>query len=120
MNWLIYSSENNQYTVKIRTRVVEEVLNECKKSLNIETGGILIGTYTDDLLCALINSICKAPKDSKKTRTMFKRGVYGLLSFLDKKWEETGEYYLGEWHYHPNSLPQPSRKDISQMKKLST
>lgn len=29
------------------------------------------------------------------------------------------QYYLGEWHYHPNASPRPSKLDIETMLKLS-
>ena len=37
---------------------------------------------------------------------------------LDTLWKDN-QYYLGEWHYHPNSSPTPSRSDIEQMLSLS-
>jgi len=46
------------------------------------------------------------------------RGVKGLETLLKRFWSKN-EYYLGEWHYHPNASASPSMQDISQMKEIS-
>lgn len=119
MNEFIYSSDNKEYTVDIDSNLLEDIFQECNKSLNYETGGILIGKYSDDMRTAVISSLSKAPIDSKSGKTSFKRGIKGLIDILNRKWDESGEYYLGEWHFHPNRSSQPSQTDIGQMKKLS-
>lgn len=90
----------------------------CDESNPYETGGILIGKYSDDSLTAHISEISNSPNDSVKKKTIFKRGVKGLQKRLDALWKDS-YYYLGEWHYHPNSLPTPSSSDIKQMVSLS-
>ncbi len=34
---------------------------------------------------------------------------------MNLKWKQRRHYYLGEWHFHPFSLPIPSRIDKMQM-----
>lgn len=82
-----------------------------------ETGGIILGHYTD-ATTAIITKIVGPPSDSKSGRFWFIRGVKGLASLLVKAWE-VNEYYLGEWHYHPNGTITPSQQDLRQMKKIS-
>ena len=60
----------------------------------------------------------KAPKNSKHARCNFHRGSDGLKKLLDTMWNQ-GRYYLGEWHYHPNTSSLPSGIDNNQMIKLS-
>ncbi len=119
MSKFTYSSDNKEFTVEIDSSLLEDCFIECDKSSNYETGGILIGNYSDDMRTAVIRSLSKAPIDSKIGKMSFKRGIKGLIDVLNKKWDESGEYYLGEWHFHPNSSSQPSGTDLRQMKELS-
>lgn len=84
-----------------------------------ETGGILIGRYSSSLRMVYINEMSNAPSDSKAGFCWFIRGTKGLGEYLKKKWHQNDEYYLGEWHYHPANVPEPSSTDIVQLKKIS-
>lgn len=90
----------------------------CEESNPYETGGIIIGRYSDDGSVAFVSEMTNSPNDSIKKMTSFKRGIHGLQKKLDMLWDKS-YYYLGEWHYHPNSSPTPSRSDIEQMLSLS-
>lgn len=114
-----YVSKDRNYGVEISITVLNEIFELCKNAKNHETGGILIGAYSDDMRSALIKYASKAPVDSKSGRASFRRGSKGLIELLNSKWTEAGEYYLGEWHFHPNSSPMPSRTDIQQMNEFS-
>lgn len=46
------------------------------------------------------------------------RGVVGLRAKLRRLWR-TGEYYVGEWHFHPFSSPTPSETDRRQFEKFA-
>ena len=41
-----------------------------------------------------------------------------MKKVLDRAWKQ-GQYYLGEWHYHPYALSFPSSADKKQMMDLS-
>ena len=84
----------------------------------METGGIIIGYYDELRQNAVITEFTKPPEDSKAARFRFYRGIKGLKSLLQQCWKEQN-YYLGEWHLHPNSNPTPSAADIAQMKKIA-
>ncbi len=92
--------------------------NLCDISNPYETGGIIIGRYSDDGLTALITEITDAPDDSIYDLTSFIRGINGLQKKLDTLWRDR-LYYLGEWHYHPNVSARPSITDIRQMITIS-
>lgn len=97
-------------------RYLKEIVDN---SASIETGGILIGYYDVSCHNAIITEITNAPIDSNSGRSWFHRGVIGLKQLLIQRWKIKEDYYLGEWHLHPKSSPQPSHVDISQMKKIS-
>lgn len=85
----------------------------------VETGGIIIGHYDTAFQNATITEFTGPPEDSKTARLRFYRGVKGLRNLLRQYWKERNEYYLGEWHLHPGSTPDPSYTDIEQMKEIS-
>lgn len=84
-----------------------------------ETGGIAIGRYSSSLKMVYINELSEAPTDSKAGFSWFVRGIKGLGEYLRKKWLQSEEYYLGEWHFHPANVPEPSRTDKNQLKRIS-
>ena len=53
-----------------------------------------------------------------RSRDRFWRGTRGLQAILNRAWRSR-EYYLGEWHFHPSGLPQPSPTDVRQMRRIS-
>ncbi|MBT2639368.1 Mov34/MPN/PAD-1 family protein [Bacillus sp. ISL-39] len=119
MDNLIYSNDQNLIKICISKDIVNELCEICVSSLPNEIGGILIGHYVENNTCAKITEVLKAPKDSKGGSTWFYRGTFGIKKKLDKLWEEKGLYYIGEWHYHPNSSSNLSNQDISQMTSIS-
>lgn len=114
----MYSSTDNKYKVLIPDRLVENVRAIIKSSKGVETGGILVGHYAQDHSTAIVNHATRPPKDSKAGPTWFLRGIKGLQALLQKYWERK-EYYLGEWHYHPDASPNPSMQDIRQMYQIA-
>ena len=110
--------EKDSFRVIIDESTLFRIESLCKNHVSLETGGIIVGYYSPDQLSAIIKNITGAPPDSKQDRTNFKRGICGLKSMLIKLWKQ-GEYYLGEWHYHPKNSPIPSIIDIRQMNNIS-
>lgn len=92
--------------------------NLCAESANLETGGVLIGHYGTTHSAAVITRVVGPPPDSKKEGASFYRGTAGLGNLLESVWANQ-EYYLGEWHYHPNGKAQPSCQDRRQMQYIA-
>lgn len=95
----------------------KELLNYVESHLlnkNCETGGMICGYYSENLLNATITEFCKPPKDSVFGRASFLRGVVGTENYFENKWKE-GQYYLGDWHLHPYSSPIASCQDLEQL-----
>ncbi|OJZ04819.1 Mov34/MPN/PAD-1 family protein [Sphingobacterium sp. 40-24] len=116
---MVYANIENNLKIHLSEDLLFELQTYCSQSGNLETGGILIGYYEDNNMSANITAVTGPPSDSKHGRTTFVRGTKGLKKILDNHWQK-GRYYLGEWHYHPYALPDPSFQDINQMKKIST
>jgi integrative and conjugative element protein (TIGR02256 family) len=41
-----------------------------------------------------------------------------LKKILKARWEKK-QYYLGEWHFHPNASPNPSGQDKRQLMEIA-
>jgi integrative and conjugative element protein (TIGR02256 family) len=109
-------SKDHRYGLKINSEAISSIFESCRLSAPEETGGILVGFYTDDLSCAVVTDASARPPDSRGGRTWFARGTVGLQRWLDGLWRQSSRrYYLGEWHFHPGGRPRPSSTDIKQM-----
>ncbi len=111
---------NGAFAVQIQAPVLLALDRLCHEAGNSETGGILIGRYSDDLLVALVREATPPPLDSRRGRSWFVRGVSGLRDILGKKWRaKERTYYIGEWHFHPVEHVEPSGDDFVQMLEIS-
>ncbi|MGL6015028.1 MAG: Mov34/MPN/PAD-1 family protein, partial [Selenomonadaceae bacterium] len=105
-------------SVEVNDDVVQNLIDFCINSSSHETGGILIGQYTENKMKAVVTKVIDAPADSIRQKYHFKRGIVGLQPLLNKLWKKN-EYYLGEWHFHPFSASNPSGTDDFQMFKFA-
>lgn len=115
---LEYKNYDGSYSVRIPTSVLTKMHECCVASFPYETGGILIGSYSEDCSWANITQICGASKNSIRRRRSFVRLGQDYLPILSNLWDKN-QYYLGEWHFHPRSSAEPSVTDINTMMKLS-
>lgn len=120
MNDLIFASRNQSFKVVIPNRVLNEIHGLCKSSYPNETGGILVGLYTEQHNSAIISKLIPAPLDSKGGPTWFVRGINDVKKKLDQLWYKKNEFYIGEWHYHPDNSSNLSNQDVKQMSEISS
>ena len=118
MDNLFFQDTNQSFSINIEKKAYEQMLHYCVISNPYETGGILIGNYSSNQATANILQITPPPKNSRHAKYNFWRSSRGLKGTLDTAWKD-GQYYLGEWHYHPNAPADPSNTDIKQMITLS-
>ena len=113
-----YSAE--VVVVHLEPDAIADMERHCNASPGMETGGILFGYYERDLRNAHILQATAPPNDSKRGYAWFHRGVRGLQSMTDVLWRSsTRRYYLGEWHFHPGSSPEPSGTDRSELRDIA-
>jgi integrative and conjugative element protein (TIGR02256 family) len=114
---LRWTANNGEYQLLITETAWNTFETECNKAERIETGGILIGYYYDDKSTAVITDATPPPVDSVSGTSWFQRGISGLKKLLFERWlnKDQRQYYLGEWHYHPTTLLEPSSMDLNQM-----
>lgn len=118
MSIRIFKDTSGSFALQIDEHLVDEIRRLCRKNVRKETGGILIGKYSQNLDCAIVKHIEGPPEDSSFGPTWFFRGVKGLKKTLETIWSRERLHYLGEWHYHPFSSPEPSGTDHSYMKSI--
>lgn len=116
---MVYKSADNRFGLDINANCIDGILTYVQKAGNKETGGILIGSYSKQRDIAIVSKITGPPKDSRSGHTWFSRGTRGLQFLLNKYWQ-ANQYYLGEWHFHPNSSPDPSFCDKTQMTQIAS
>ncbi|ADO70219.1 Mov34/MPN/PAD-1 family protein [Stigmatella aurantiaca] len=108
------------FAVQIQAPVLGALDRLCREAGAFETGGILIGRYSDDLAVAIVREATPPPLDSRRGRSWFVRGVGGLGDILGNSWRaKERTYYVGEWHFHPVAHIEPSGDDFDQMLKIS-
>jgi proteasome lid subunit RPN8/RPN11 len=110
-----FSSPDATISVEVNKGIFDSMVAACRKSPNKETGGILVGRYSNGGTIAQILEALPPSIDSVGTSSTFSRGTHRLSNELTSRWAKTGSHYVGEWHYHPLGNGQPSDRDISQM-----
>lgn len=115
-----WETSGGEYAFLIEQGAWWRIESECNKAQDRETGGVLIGFYTEDKLTAVVLEASGPPPDSSQGRSWFWRGVVGLKNLLARRWvSKRRTYYIGEWHYHPAFHVEPSRDDLAQMRDIS-
>lgn len=114
-------TENGIFAVELHSSVLDALERYCRDSGSLETGGILIGSYSPDFTLALVREATPPPPDSERGSSRFVRGVSGLSEMLGKRWRaKERSFYIGEWHFHPTGHVDPSGDDVAQMIEIST
>ena len=97
--------ENIFPQVEIGELALKAMLSLCEQTAHLETGGILVGSYSADGAQAHVNEALGPPPGSQSTPTEFTRNT-GLGKALKRRWPQQ-QYYLGEWHSHPRGTHEP-------------
>ena len=79
-----------------------------------EFGGFLIGNYSDNLDKLYITGSL-LPKKYKEVPYLFERSIEGVINIFKKLFIEKKQYYVGEWHTHPNGSTIYSQTDLNTM-----
>jgi integrative and conjugative element protein (TIGR02256 family) len=114
------TTQDKIFSLELGDDALKRLDQLCKKSGDIEIGGVLIGYYTKDSSTAVVTEITGPPKDSKRSRSLFLRGFDGLKDLFAHRWKQPNkQHYLGEWHYHPASHVEPSEEDRQQLIRIA-
>lgn len=114
-----FTDKDGRFIVVISEVSLDSIRQATEESGDCETGGVLLGSYSEDRQTAAVDSVT-VEDDPSATRTRFQRGTRGLHAVLARLWrDKPRRYYLGEWHYHPAPTASPSSTDLAQMRSIS-
>ena len=79
-----------------------------------EYGGFLLGCYADDFT-RLYNKDFLLVDKYTSSSVEFRRELNSKIHNFENIFQETGLYYIGEWHSHPNASAWYSLTDLQAM-----
>jgi len=118
-NDLCFRTAERLFEVRLGQNALDQMLDLCRRSGRLETGGVLVGRYSSDHRVAHVEMATGPGSDSRAGGTWLVRGVRGLQNVLDTMWSLKRGYYVGEWHFHPGAAPSPSGRDVAQMRHIA-
>ncbi len=116
----------NIVTNNKRIKIYDELLTIINKyshqSQNyLEAGGVLIGRENLNDSNLIIDHLTEPLKKDKRKRFAFDRKDSGHIETFTNLYNvSNGCYaYIGEWHTHPEAIPNYSRKDLFNWQKIN-
>ncbi len=113
------------YRVCITAAARKSIEAEINRNVRIgdrfnETGDLLLGEIDDVLATIYLDTATGAPADSFKSPDHFECGIEGTEEICEYHRKSTGRStsFLGVWHTHPVSLPNPSTVDLEAMVRI--
>jgi len=106
--------EHNGLRILISETLLNEIAQIGIKHYPNEFGGFLIGKYSKDYKTLQIEDFI-LPIKYEGHRYLFERSTDGLMEIWEKLFKEKNQYYIGEWHTHPDSSTHYSGTDLEAM-----
>lgn len=104
----------NNLELIIEEKLLNEIGNIGVKHFPNEFGGFLIGKYSNDYKSLYIKSFI-LPLKYKGSPFLFERSIEGITNQFKKIFKDNNQYYIGEWHTHPNGSTMFSQTDLNAM-----
>lgn len=104
----------NNLELTIEEKLLNKIANIGIKHCPNEFGGFLVGRYSHDFKSLHIEDFI-LPIKYKGFPYLFERSVDGIISQFKNLFSQKKQYYIGEWHTHPNSSTQFSQTDLNAM-----
>ena len=104
--------------MELSEEVAAAVKKQALQAFPNETGGFLVGRYSDDGKSAIVEMVIAPPK-SVAGPTSYQRETDGMNVLWDKLYDE-GLIFLGEWHSHPQGSASYSSTDKTAMTNIAT
>ena len=94
----------------------QAIVAETESSPGVETGGVLLG-YVDENRRAVVTRATGPGPKAVKTAEGFHRDINYAQEETDRGEKELGDkgVYIGEWHSHLESAPEPSATDVRSL-----
>lgn len=100
-------------TVWIGPRVIRELITEANLETPFETGGVLLGYWSDSDSSVVVQDHVGAGPQATRGRGWFVPDAEYQEDEIAIRYEASGRRttYLGDWHSHPNGTTTLSRRD---------
>lgn len=88
-----------------------------KKHYPNEYGGFLTGYYSENFDKLFLDDFV-LPHKYKGIPCLFERSIDGMKDYFINLFDKKKQYYVGEWHTHPNGSSMYSQTDLDAMKQI--
>ena len=123
VDYIVKDKEQN-YSIRISPHVAQKMCELAKDSVRtagekVETGGLVFGELNEAARVLWVTDVEEPPSDSHASEEHFTCGIEGMKELTEKKSQMSRKSvdYIGSWHTHPTSGPNPSNIDIETVKK---
>jgi len=106
--------KQNNLELIIEEKLLKEIGNIGIKHCPNEFGGFLIGKYSNEFKTLHIEDFI-LPKKYKGFPYCFERSIDDIVYIFKKLFRQKNQYYIGEWHTHPNGSTMYSQTDLNAM-----
>ncbi len=96
---VLWVDEAHTWQVRISDRAHRKIVAESLRHPEVETGGVLMGAFSEASQTFRVTDVLQAPPDSIRERDRFELGTSGLKSNLAEYVPRT-IHCLGTWHTH--------------------
>ena len=111
---------SNKGLIKLPVEVIEQLKEFIQDEGNkLEAGGIIAGRFIVNSKDIIIDKITKPTVKDTRERFSFIRNQEEHQKIIAQYWKNSKGTcnYLGEWHTHPESYPEPSSIDTADWKR---
>ena len=112
----------NEKKIKLCQNVINTMLKYIQKGFfSKEAGGILMGKENKSNENIIINHITVPMSKDERKHNRFIRKDKRHIELFENLYKESDETlrYIGEWHTHPEAIPNFSSIDLKNWKKIS-
>jgi [CysO sulfur-carrier protein]-S-L-cysteine hydrolase len=111
-------NKHNKLELVIENDLMNRLGNLGIKYYPNEFGGFLIGNYAADFKTVFIIDFL-LPKKYSGSSFGFERSVEGLEKKFNEIFDRKKQYFVGEWHTHPDGSTMYSQTDLNAMIKTA-
>lgn len=119
---VVWTDNSTGFHVRMSASALAEVRSEVRRGARvrgeqIETGGMLFGSFDDALGVVFVDSVAGPPPDSYLAEKYFQHGLQGAQERVDAEMKRSSNSsgFVGFWHTHPGGRAYPSETDWQGM-----
>jgi integrative and conjugative element protein (TIGR02256 family) len=85
-----------------------------------ETGGVMLGRLIVGTADIVVDEVIGPLAEDRRSRFTFFRPKKQTQQIVDQAWYSScgTKIYLGDWHTHPEDIPNPSAQDLRNWKQI--